>query len=173
MEEKGDCKHCDELETVKHILLECENPKRKHIWKLAKETWEHSGKQEKTEWIQPNMETIMGIGNVEYRKKERKQEGLTRLYITIVTETIWLLWKDRNEWAINDKHITIKEATNKWRANIVKRCRQDYYSTSRKYERKALNIKTVRDTWEPEDPYAEYENNNFKWLLWRPQSGTG
>ncbi|KAJ7930383.1 hypothetical protein B0H13DRAFT_2228278 [Mycena leptocephala] len=38
-EERARCQHCDEIETMEHILLRCRKPGQAQVWKLAQEIW--------------------------------------------------------------------------------------------------------------------------------------
>jgi 5-methylcytosine-specific restriction endonuclease McrA len=37
--ERSECQHCGKIDTMEHILTQCEVPGQKEVWQLAKETW--------------------------------------------------------------------------------------------------------------------------------------
>ncbi|KAJ6554399.1 hypothetical protein B0H19DRAFT_857027, partial [Mycena capillaripes] len=39
-EERANCTHCGELESLEHILFECQSPGQSQIWALAEELWQ-------------------------------------------------------------------------------------------------------------------------------------
>jgi ribonuclease HI len=56
--ERDRCQHCDEIETMEHILLRCRKPGQAQVWKLAQELWH---KKHPT-WPVLSMGSILGCG---------------------------------------------------------------------------------------------------------------
>ena len=57
---------------------------------------------QKNKWIHPNTMLIRGLGGIK-NTAAFKSKGITKKYIKLVLETIWVLWKMRNEMVIGEK----------------------------------------------------------------------
>jgi len=47
----------------------------------------------KTQWLQPTIELIRGLGSIQLRKSPK---WISEAYIERITEAIWLIWTIRN-----------------------------------------------------------------------------
>ncbi len=73
------CPECGSLETLEHILLECEIGSHEVVWGTAKSLWEQTGEK----WPKIEYGTLIGCGAARpIRKKEKTEEkdGLNRLF---------------------------------------------------------------------------------------------
>ncbi|KAJ7136376.1 ribonuclease H-like protein [Mycena crocata] len=144
------CRHCDVDETMEHILLECNAPGRELLWSLAKKLWELKGYQ----WPEMSYGTIFACGLADVRDSRGKRDsGANRLFRILISETAHQIWKLRCTRVIqrgNDPALyhTEAELHNKWLFCINTRLKHDALLTdSRKFGRRALDIKKVQNTW--------------------------
>ena len=57
--EKAYCKECQNLETLSHILFECQIEGREEIWDMAEKLWNRTTKDtEKNQWTAPSEQMI-------------------------------------------------------------------------------------------------------------------
>ena len=112
-EEQASCKMCGSLETLDHILLECDAEGRKETWDMAERLWKETTKRSKNKWMNPNAMLLAGIAGVKVLKKVGDKNA-TKKYKDIAAETAWLLWKIRNERTIGGKAIKKEEVKKRW-----------------------------------------------------------
>ncbi|KAJ7805957.1 ribonuclease H-like protein [Mycena leptocephala] len=112
-EERARCQHCDEIETMEHILLKCSKPGQAEVWQLAQEMWQ---KKHPT-WPVLSMGSILGCGLASIRDdKGHKLPGVTRLYRILVSESMYLIWKIRCDSVIGrgGESLSETEIHNRW-----------------------------------------------------------
>ncbi|EJD32435.1 hypothetical protein AURDEDRAFT_77673, partial [Auricularia subglabra TFB-10046 SS5] len=123
----AECPPCETLESMDHILLECDAPGQNAIWRETRLLWSRTG----LEWPALNLGLILGCALVEIRDADGKRhKGASRLFRILVSEAAFLIWKLRNERRIQnqddpEKHAFEQEIVNRWRAQIEKRLRID------------------------------------------------
>ncbi|KAJ7775250.1 hypothetical protein B0H14DRAFT_2160452, partial [Mycena olivaceomarginata] len=84
MKERAECQKCSTLETMEHILSQCEIPGQKEVWDLAKELWTRRN----PEWPWPGIGTIISAGLVTFKNDEGKvKPGEARLYRILMAES--------------------------------------------------------------------------------------
>jgi hypothetical protein len=103
---------CGSIEDMEHILFTCKKSTNDTIWTIAEQTWL---KITNTPWIRPVMGIIYGVGAISLKGK---RSATTDLYKTLITTTIWIIWKDRNNRRINNEKMDITETTEKWKDAI-------------------------------------------------------
>jgi hypothetical protein len=144
--ERAECHSCGTIETMEHILSQCEAPGQKEIWKLAKELW----LKRNPDWAWPGIGTIISAGLAVFKDDQGKiKPGDARLYRILMAESAYLIWKLRCERVIqnNGNFATQQEIHDRWVKTMNARLRLDCNMTDRRYERKALPVKTVLRTW--------------------------
>ncbi|KAJ7762258.1 hypothetical protein B0H16DRAFT_1661894 [Mycena metata] len=133
--ERSICQHCGKIDSMEHILSQCEIPGQSEVWALAKELWT----KRNPDW------PWLGLGPA-----SRMQTGRwdTRLYRILVTESAYLIWKLRGERIIQNggKAPTEMEIHNRWVKTMNVRLQLDCSMTHPRYERKALPAATVLKT---------------------------
>lgn len=91
-EERMMCAHCNEIESLEHILLECDRPWRRLIWEMAKSLWPNT--PDHGPWKEPNLGIILGTNLLEFKDaKGKPAPGIKRLYKILITESAHLIWK--------------------------------------------------------------------------------
>ncbi|KAJ7864066.1 RnaseH-domain-containing protein [Mycena leptocephala] len=91
-EDRANCVHCGEVESLEHILLECPSPGQNEIWRLAEELWT----KKHPDWSTVSMGSILGSGLARFKDAAGKpQPALARLYKILMTESAHIIWKLR------------------------------------------------------------------------------
>ncbi|KAK0504433.1 hypothetical protein EDD18DRAFT_1306014 [Armillaria luteobubalina] len=148
---RGECPHCKVLETMEHILLECDIAGQALIWDLMRELWEKKGQT----WITPTYGLALGVTLIQIQNGEGKiNAGATRLYKIIMTEATHMIWKIRCQRRIQRgddnpaKWHTNEEIQNWWTSTMNQRLTIDCLLTnSLKYGKKAIKKQAVIMTW--------------------------
>jgi len=148
-EERGTCPLCESQEDMEHILTTCSSKARSTAWKLANDLWL---KRNNTP-LPTNLGDILGCGLASFTTNGKMDSGKNRLYRILVSETVFLIWKLRNERRIRDedsqehRNITI-ETTSRWTNAINKRLTTDRHLTNvTRFGKRALNEKLIKRTW--------------------------
>ncbi|KAJ7045182.1 hypothetical protein C8F04DRAFT_1206798 [Mycena alexandri] len=137
---------------------ECDAPGREALWSLAQRLWEMKGFQ----WPEMNMGRILACGLVDVQNSAGKSDkGANRLFRILISETAHLLWKLRSSpqqklrctrvierGSDPNRYFSEREIHNKWLYCINTRLKTDALLTdTRKYDKRALKIRVVQDTW--------------------------
>ncbi|EJD36788.1 hypothetical protein AURDEDRAFT_73872 [Auricularia subglabra TFB-10046 SS5] len=148
----GDCPQCESLESMDHILFECNAPGQDIVWSEVKQLWARTG----LGWPGVNFGTAVGCGLMVIKGQDGAPlPGASRLFRILISEAIFLIWKIRNERRIQNKddpelHAAGDEIVRRWRATIERKFRLELNLTSRKrYKGRALKWKSVLLTWGP------------------------
>jgi len=139
-----------------HIIVNCEHPTQRIIWKRAKELWPHN----EDTWPTITLGTIVGCNalNIEtlQKKKDRMGQeqltkvhdpGATRLIKIILSEAAYLIWTLRCERVIQGKDRMQREVESAWLKTINRRLSEDK-TTATKVIRKEPHTNSVRNTWD-------------------------
>lgn len=118
-EERGTCPECNETESMEHILFQCRMEGRSRIWDLAKAAWSKTGQR----WFGEDLGTLVGCRSFYFPNRQEKKTnaptaeprgkkkrpngissrcGIQRLFIILMTEAAFLIWKLRNERRIRE-----------------------------------------------------------------------
>ncbi|KAG1809887.1 uncharacterized protein HD556DRAFT_1428133 [Suillus plorans] len=127
-EHRGTCRLCGGIESMEHILVECEDsPARKLIWKLAEKLW----CRRKDTWPNIRFGTILGCNLAHFMDTKKKRlEGKSRLFSILTYESTHLIWKLR------------------WISTINRRLKYDKLLTNAsRHGKKALRESLVLRTW--------------------------
>ncbi|KAF8054840.1 hypothetical protein FPV67DRAFT_1752441 [Lyophyllum atratum] len=147
-QERAICKHDGCIESMEHILTECESPGQRQVWEDTKSLWE---RQKQGSWSKPTIDEILGAPLVEIHDTEDNLDvGGTRLSRILMIESAYLIWKLRCARVIqnNDAPFTSLEIKRHWAKTINDRFDLDQQMTDEKYGKKALSKKLVKKTWE-------------------------
>ncbi|KAJ7920230.1 hypothetical protein B0H13DRAFT_1583892, partial [Mycena leptocephala] len=83
-EDRANCVHCGEVESLEHILLVCPNPGQSEIWKLTEEFWT----KKHAIWPTVSMGSILESDVARFKDAAGKpQPFLERLYKILMTES--------------------------------------------------------------------------------------
>ncbi|KAG2744934.1 hypothetical protein P692DRAFT_20849982 [Suillus brevipes Sb2] len=148
-EHRGKCGLCGSLETMEHILIECESVASRTIWKAAEDLW---CKREDS-WPEIRFGTILSSNLANLDHSGKKKIGKNRLFKILVLESAHLIWKLRCERTIKFEGVKEKfhseyEIYNRWVHAINTRLKFDRLLTdSIRYGKKALKTEVVLKTW--------------------------
>ncbi|KAI0037711.1 hypothetical protein FA95DRAFT_1551472 [Auriscalpium vulgare] len=164
--ERAVCGACnDPLESLDHILFQCETDAPEIIWKLARDLWPHGDEM----WPDISLGTILAVGSLtieedqsqnESRGKKRKQ-GATRLLKILISESAHLIWVIRCERAIAGKTHSKAEIRRRWIKKINDRVSIDRYCARQKSKSKKKDPSSTYDTWKGTLDNEEFAHN--KW----------
>ncbi|KAE9397028.1 hypothetical protein BT96DRAFT_958043 [Gymnopus androsaceus JB14] len=139
-EERMMCAHCNEIESLEHILLECDRPWRRLIWEMAKSLWPKT--PDHGPWKEPNLGIILGTNLLEFKDaKGKSAPGIKRLYKILITESAHLIWKLHWEAVIDreNEDIPDKETYNRLCQVLNQRLARD----------QSLTYKPMLQMWNP------------------------
>ncbi|KAJ7757383.1 hypothetical protein DFH07DRAFT_695136, partial [Mycena maculata] len=154
-EEWAVCGGCgDVIKDMDHILLKCASPGQEIIRKAAEALW----REKEDDWRTLSLGVILGCdsqcfsGLAEFRDdKGKTKEGSRRLYWIIMSESVYTIWKLRNDRRIsrNRTPASDEEIINKWKYSINQRLQADIILANRplKGRRPALAPQLVIATW--------------------------
>ncbi|KAJ7657452.1 hypothetical protein DFH06DRAFT_1409785 [Mycena polygramma] len=112
-EDRATCQSCGELESLQHILFECQCPGQLEIWKLVGELWA----MKLGVMPAPTMGGVLGCCLVSFESESKsKPSGVNRLFRILISESAYLIWKLRCERVIardGEAH-SAAEIHNRW-----------------------------------------------------------
>ncbi|CAK5265453.1 unnamed protein product [Mycena citricolor] len=147
-EDRATCQTCSTEETLEHILCDCTCVGQDEVWKLAGNLWETTGKP----WFKPSLGAILGVGLLKVKSVNKPDPGLTRLLHIIISESMFLIWKLRNQRVIsnNGQPHTPKEIEQRWNHLIESRFKLECAMTNKlRFGKRALALRTLEATWRP------------------------
>ncbi|KAH9830056.1 uncharacterized protein C8Q71DRAFT_717665 [Rhodofomes roseus] len=148
-EDRSKCSFCDETESMRHILIECQAPGRDTIWDLAGSIW----RNKQAEWIRPSYEEILGMGLQEWFTRKNKRRPLAeRFWRILISESTYLIWCLRCERTIGHESDpgwvhSEKEIVARWTTLMNRRLHLDMTMTHHRFGRQALRKDLVLGTW--------------------------
>ena len=150
-EERGSCRLCEGIETMQHILVDCQESRiRRVVWGLASELW----RRREPSWPEISFGSILGANLPNcISTKSTKKKGRNRLFAILVLESAHLIWKLRCEWLIEnqgdqEKFPSDNEIHNKWVKAINMHLKFDKLQTdTKRYGSRAIKADLVLKTW--------------------------
>ncbi|KAK0488256.1 hypothetical protein EDD18DRAFT_1311295 [Armillaria luteobubalina] len=145
------CATCNQMETMEHILFECEAPGQNQVWKLTQELW--ARKESKLPKL--DFATLLVTPFIKLNGRgEMELQGDTRLAKIVITEAAHLIWCLRNERVIQregNSTASDQEIRNKFLYTMNDRLQIDLASLKRKKWKKTWSgvVKNEQDL--PED----------------------
>lgn len=117
---------CSNLETPTHILLECNENHIPQTWTYLVDLLKKI--DEKTGWRTPNIHEILtpGILKIAHEKRDMMAKEKMTLYQTLVMETTWMLWKERNNRTFNQTRTTTENLNKTLKETIIRRIKTEY-----------------------------------------------
>ena len=174
-EEKQYCQ-CGEVETIDHILLECQMGRNQEVWKIAKETWVKTSPKG-TPWLEPNGSLIRGLGSMKYPKedgeeereemKEKKKQRInTQRYRIIVSEAVWTIWNMRNKRIFQDIGPNETKIANEWIELIRRKVEIDFLIIMRgSFKTRKRKLEDYRALWSNHEEIVKVKEENGKYGL--------
>ena len=92
-EHRESCPKCEVTEDLEHILLHCDIPGQKTVWRATEELWLRKHET----WPElKNIGRITGCGLIGFKNPEGKTlRGTSRMYRILIFESAHLIWKLR------------------------------------------------------------------------------
>ena len=174
---RADCPKCETIETLEHVLTDCQASGQQIIWPLVQSLFEKRG-------IDRGNVTIGNIlgGTMSYIKNKhgRPDKGANRLAIIVMTESLHLIWKIRCEWKMDrdadiEKLHTKEELTRRWTHTIRRRMKLDQALAKVTIRGNKVNKLLMQSTWQgvdlEEQTPAEYQMGVRRVLVSTGQTG--
>ncbi len=142
------CGTCGEIETMSHVVLECNAGGQEILWNLLKATWAHTS----AEWKEPSWGTSFGAACAVFKAENGCRKVYTeQLWCILCTETLHLIWKLRCERVIQNggAEFTVNKITNRYYATLEARLMLDRRTAMMGRGKKALRPQDVERIWLP------------------------
>ena len=117
-----------------------------------------------TKWEKPDINTVIAIGAIQLKGKSNKMNAIRQRRLkTVISETIWTIWKMRNKEIFEESKLNRLAWTNEWKRNMEDRITLEYNST------KGTNIphwknklEKFMETWGKDETIISIRNGNLK-----------
>ena len=89
---------CGEVESPRHMLLECTKRPVRKLWAYVKSVWNATKPQGDTavEWVEPTYEILIGLNAIHLNdSKGKRSRSQTHKYKVMTSEALWIIWKLR------------------------------------------------------------------------------
>ncbi|KAJ7743800.1 hypothetical protein B0H16DRAFT_1322558, partial [Mycena metata] len=126
-EDRVDCNHCGEEDSLPHILVDCKHTGQALIWSLASDLW---SMRTGAPLPKPTFGGMLGCGLAMIEAESKKKpSGLNRLYRLLISESSYLIWKLRNESVISNDGAepSTSEVRNRWIYTMNDRLETDIF----------------------------------------------
>lgn len=143
----GQCPNCKVDGSLEHIMLDCDAPGQRQVWALCARLWGFKYDF----WPTLSWGLLLGCNLVKFRSTKGKLiPHKQRLFATLISTSMHLIWRLRNERRFNnsDEHHTHAEIHNRWVAGIDLMLKRDRLSTNKiHFGRLAFKRQMVLNTW--------------------------
>ena len=152
VQECQSCTTCSSIESMSHILTQCQSSPTRIIWNLARTTWPHKD----IPWLDIDLRTILGYGSLavpqlimDQGQHHRKAHlrGAFHLLQILLSESAYLVWTMCCERVIHRKIHNQQEIRLKWLHVINSRLTNDKITASKIKQNKGFT-RLVVNTWE-------------------------
>ncbi|KAK6975034.1 hypothetical protein R3P38DRAFT_2787440 [Favolaschia claudopus] len=139
------CQACAVPDTMEHIALECNAPGQKIIWSLCEKIWNLRYPL----WPELHWGLILGCGLPRFRtNRGNRLRAKERFFTILVSASIHLIWKLRNERVLEGKNLTDAEIENRWFSMINSALKRDQTLTNKaRFGSLAKTKQIVLETW--------------------------
>jgi ribonuclease HI len=151
-EDRAYCSFCtangerEREESEQHLWLDCQYNSQSQAWKTARRLWAKTTTQR---WPRLSIGLLRGIGAVtltDFQGGPTRDMSSERLRI-IISMTIWAIWKNRNNYAIQNRPVALSDASNLLiellKDLITKSCNALKFETDKHRERKRLRLRKL------------------------------
>ena len=133
-EERARCSACNtNVETMEHILFNCDDPTNNIIWTATKDLWLRTGS---SDWPTMSIGLLLGCGvlhvphtqeddNTDNQDSERYKQGASRLLRILISESAYLIWTIRCERSIQGRTHTPDTIIKRWHNTLLRRLQLD------------------------------------------------
>jgi len=169
------CESCDKIESLDHIIFSCPKNGGHRVWELVRSLLETRDMTWNEDW---GWQHVLACATADFQDCTKKVDrGKNDLFVAIVTEAAFHIWKLRNERKLNPradgtlKTISADKALRRFKTTLELRIATDFLCTStRRHGRYALKHKKVASMWAPvakkrESPLAFQGIHSKGWFL--------
>ena len=146
-EQRARCASCDAtIESLEHILLECDHPSTKLIWMLTCHLWPETT----SPWTDLSLGLLLGCGNIVFPALDDRptDKGASRLLRILLSEALHLVWVLRCERTIQGVSHSPTAVMTRWKNKLNQRISSDRFLASF-FEHKKFTRNLVHHTWTP------------------------
>jgi ribonuclease HI/endonuclease/exonuclease/phosphatase family metal-dependent hydrolase len=170
--EKARCR-CGEIESIKHIIMECPRGEQRTIWKTARKILRNAG----CDTWDITWNNIVNIGCLPAALylndgDKRKEETIkTRIFTKVVANAAWNIWKIRCKRVIGEEKTKKKQLRKILKKELLDQLDLDWKAIGRikNNKRRAKETKKYIETWQTTDTLSINEaTNSVSW-----NEGTG
>src|SRR5882672_4466951 len=168
-EERAYCSYFQNLETMDHILFSCTIDGKEKIWDMAKKLYKMPIKSNsRVDWVVPSEALLRGISSLKIKGNYGKyNRQATERYKMIVSETAWLLSKNRNSRVICKVETQPAQLRSRWVTEMNNRIELEYVRTLKKEkEDKSESIKSFKERWIENETIAELDKGQLTVKQW-------
>jgi len=160
-EEKQYCYRCKQIESVDHILIHCQENHQEAIWEKTETLMKELGEEE---WNKPDISTIIAIGAIQIDCKNNKKKAIRQRRLrTVISETVWTIWKLRNREIFDEVKIGRETWIGEWRRNIEERINLEYSITKGSQVKNWKNkIENFTETWGRDEKIINIRDGKLK-----------
>jgi hypothetical protein len=161
MEDRSSCK-CGALETVQHIIFECDENNTTQIWQTIETLWKETTKKD---FIKPNLDILVASGTLKINCKNSKPKS--KLYRNLIVLTSWVIWKTRNERIFDEREVTTKESLQKLLTQITETIQSDidWIRDQKNPKRRQTLRRDLETTWCENGIFAQSINEKIEVTL--------
>ncbi|RDX52284.1 hypothetical protein OH76DRAFT_1345381 [Lentinus brumalis] len=149
-EQRAVCQVCGMVDSLEHILLECDAPGQKTVWELTNHMLQAKGIPT-PQW---SFGALLGAIAAPFPRtgEDTLKTGQRRLFRIVMTESVHLLWKLRCHRVIEcegepGKWPTAREVRGRWRAAINRRLNMDKGLVAGRLGNRGIDKQLVLSTW--------------------------
>ncbi|KAK7061752.1 hypothetical protein R3P38DRAFT_2494191 [Favolaschia claudopus] len=145
LEHLGNCPTCTVPDTMEHIALECSAPGQRIIWNSCEKIWNLRYPL----WPKLHWGLVLGCGLPRFRSnKGHRLRGKERFFTILLSASVHLIWKLRNERVLEGKNITDTEIENRWISTINSALKRDQTLTNKaRFGSLGKTKQIVLETW--------------------------
>lgn len=137
---------CHGIESIKHILFDCRKFGNTELWSLVKTTWNKI--HPNIQFTEPNIDILKGIGIIKIFQNKIWNQQATKLYVHLILETVWAIWKSRNERRIANKTISKRRLRSRWASALKIRILTEWTLTNQlPFPKQELAKNNFIDCW--------------------------
>ncbi|KAF8550093.1 hypothetical protein OG21DRAFT_1598945 [Imleria badia] len=123
-EHRANCTHCEgQIESLEHILFECDTPERQEIWNLTQKLWPDDDLTK----FPKSLGHVLGCGSITTDPQDgnttpsAKHQGTNRLKRILVSEAAHLIWTLRCDRVIGGNRHAPHTTVSHWKHKIQTR----------------------------------------------------
>ncbi|KAJ6461786.1 hypothetical protein C8R45DRAFT_841924, partial [Mycena sanguinolenta] len=113
------CSACQAPESMEHILLECETPRQREVWRSTENLW----RLKFSDWLKMNCGLLLGCGLARFRSSQGKiLPAKNRLFAILVSISMRIIWNLRNQLVFETHSSPSEQEVNNFWVKDLREC---------------------------------------------------